>query len=524
MMFRYFRNKLYFLIPSISDVLFTSIFVYLSIIGGNGLLSDCDTGYHIRAGEEIIKKLSVPTHDIFSFHNPPPEWIAHEWLSEVIMAIIHRFSGLTGLVLFFAISISILYLLFFEFIKREGINVIVSLSVCMLVIASSTLHWLARPHIFSLMITIIWYHLLDQFQYNGRNYIYFLPLIMFIWVNLHGGFILGLILIIVYIAGNLMMLLLSDTMQRMILMRKVRMLLITFSACVVSTYLNPYGFKILIFPLRLVMDRFIMDHVNEFLSPNFHEAMPFKYLLFLLIGISSLSPIKLNVIELLLVLLFTDMALYSARYIPLFSIIVAPVLLRRLKTWPSESRSKMLEELKIRIERIERIDKSSKGHLLPILSVVLICILGVNGSIKFEFDRNRKPVDAVEFLKKADLMGNMFNNDEFGDYIIYAAWPKYRVFFDGRSDMYGSDRMKEYFKVARIEPGWEEVLNKYKINFIVFDASSSLSLFLMQRNEWKLIYADRVANIFVRDVPENGHIIDQYGDAKLNLLEKKIGR
>ena len=137
----------------------------------------------------------------------------------------------------------------------------------------------------------------------------------------------------------------------------------------------------------------------------------------------------------------------------------------------------------------------------------------------FKFNEKTKPVAAVEFLKKENIQGNMFDNDEFGDYIIYAAWPEYRVFFDGRSDMYGVDIMKEYFKVARVKPGWDEVLQKYNITWIIYNANSALSLFLIERDDWKLIYADKVANIFVKDIPENQYLIEKYPDVKLVVGE-----
>ena len=114
----------------------------------------------------------------------------------------------------------------------------------------------------------------------------------------------------------------------------------------------------------------------------------------------------------------------------------------------------------------------------------------------------------------------MFDNDEFGDYIIYAAWPEYRVFFDGRSDMYGVDIFKEYQTVVSILPGWNEVLKKYDINWIIYNANSALSLFLMQTDDWKLIYADEVANIFVKNVQKNKYLIEKYPDVKLVIPDQ----
>jgi hypothetical protein len=144
----------------------------------------------------------------------------------------------------------------------------------------------------------------------------------------------------------------------------------------------------------------------------------------------------------------------------------------------------------------------------------MVCFFLAMGKIEYEFDEKLKPVKAVDFLKKENLKGNMFNNDEFGDYIIYAAWPKYKVFIDGRLDMYGSSRIKEYLKVASLQPGWEKVLEKYNIHWIIYNTDSALSTFLLGNKDWRLIYADKVANIFVKNIPENRPIIDKYSGVK----------
>jgi hypothetical protein len=258
-----------------------------------------------------------------------------------------------------------------------------------------------------------------------------------------------------------------------------------------------------------------MDHVGEFMSPNFHEMMPFKYLLLLMIATFAVSKIKTNWIELLLILMFLNMSLYSVRYIPLFSIIVAPILLKQIGPLLEKSNGKLGKFFKKRAENISEIDASARGYLWPAFSVVLVAVLAAGNIIGYKFDAKTKPVAAVEFLKNEYIKGNMFDNDEFGDYIIYASWPEYKVFVDGRSDMYGTEIMKEYLKVISIKPGWEEILNKYHINWIIYNSNTILSLFLMERDDWKLIYADKVANIFVKDIPENQYLIEKYPDVKL---------
>ena len=106
-------------------------------------------------------------------------------------------------------------------------------------------------------------------------------------------------------------------------------------------------------------------------------------------------------------------------------------------------------------------------------------------------------------------------NDEFGDYIIYAGWPEYRVFFDGRSDMYGTDLLKEYLKVSTIRPGWEEILKKYNVDLIFFRKNSALPEILLERGGWKTIYVDEAANILVKDTPKYRNLIEKYSAVSL---------
>jgi len=265
-----------------------------------------------------------------------------------------------------------------------------------------------------------------------------------------------------------------------------------------------------------------MDHVSEFLSPNFHTDLRFEYMLLLMIFVFGVSVLRLNAIEIMLVLVFTHMALYSARYIPLYAIILSPILGRQIDTLLHEFRERRLIKRILAIsERTAKTDSMAKFNLWTITTVIVLTIMVFTGQLTYEFDKKKLPVDAVQFMQREKIAGNMFNNDEFGDYIIYAAWPQYRVFFDGRSDMYGKEKMKEYFRIMGIEKGWEEVLAKYKITWIIFNTKSPLSSFLIERDDWKLIYSDKVANIFVKNIPENQYLIEKYPDVKPVIVEEE---
>lgn len=504
-----------YLIPSLADIVFISLlFGLLLLPGGGGLLNDGDTGYHIRAGEQIISTLSIPRHDLFSFHTPPIPWTAHEWLSEVIMAATHSRFGLTGVVFLFTSLIAVTYYLLFRFLREYSRNTLLVIGLVVLALASSKLHWLARPHIFSMPLLIAWYYILDRFQYRHENFLFILPLLLVPWVNLHGGYIVAFMLTGIYLGHNIYGAIFGGG-DRELHRAKARTLLLTLGGCLAATIINPYGFRILLFPFNLTGNQFIMDNVIEWFSPNFHEPLFFKYFLLLLIFTLGTRVCSLNFAEGTLVLLFTYMSLYSVRYIPLFSIIVAPILLKRLDLLMESSRSPVTAFLKRRSDVLQSVDSAARGFLWPLASLAAGLVLVASLGISFSFNPKSKPVDAVEFLKEANLPGNMFNNDEFGDYLIYAAWPQYRVFFDGRSDMYGTAIMKEYFDITRLGYAFEDIIDKYDINWVFYDNNSSLSYFLYKSDDWRLIYSDKVANIFIRDIPENGEVINRYRFARL---------
>jgi hypothetical protein len=498
------------LLPSIGNIVFVSLLFVLGLTAAEGLLGDGDTGYHIRTGEIILKTWQVPTLDPYSLHYPPLKWTAHEWLSEVIMAACFKVFGLTGVVLFFAFLLALTHWFLYQSLRQRSNDVFLCLIVTLIATVSSSIHWLARPHVFSLLFVVIWCHLLDQFQRKNETRLTCLPFLMLLWVNLHGGFFMGLILLAIYLGGNVFYALTSRGVKAQEHIRKIRTLSLVLGAALVACLMNPYGIEILWFPIRITSDRFIVDRVIEFLSPNFHEPLPFKYMLLATIGSLALSRSALDLIETTLVLLLSYMALYSARHVSLFAIIVAPILLKNLEGILNQVEARFLRAYRKRTENLRSVDSSVRGYFWPVAGMSLILCLWVAGAMDYRFSDKKFPVAAVEFLKKERITGNMFNNDEFGDYMIFAAWPTYRVFMDGRSDMYGEKFGSAYLRAANAMPGWKDVFEGYNITWVLFDTESPLSAALQEQRDWQAIYSDRVATIFLKKIPAHAPLLEKY--------------
>jgi len=498
-----------FFLPSLSQMAFVIVFIVGFTQSGSFLLGDGDTGYHIRAGEIILKDLSVPRHDPFSFISPQLPWTAHEWLSEVVMAIMHKALGMQGIVFLFALLLATTYWLLFRGIRSFRRNILVDLLIFVPVILSSRIHWHARPHIFSLLLVVLLYHVLTLHKEDRGNYLYAIPPMMLFWVNLHGGFIVGFFFMGIFLSDYFLEFLATKGEERRVFVHKGKQLSLVCAVSVLAACVNPFGVHAFLFPFRVMSETYMINHNMEFLSPDFHEFVPYRYLLLFLIGMLGLSRARLNLAELVLILLFTSMSLYSARYIPFCAIVYAPILSKYGDILIQQYEGRGSRFLQERSARYEKIDASSKGYAIPLVVLIVFTALAM-GKIPISFPEKTAPKAAIDFLRVNPTPGNMFNNDEIGDWVIYWLYPGYKVFIDGRSDMYGEPILKEYYKVAAIEQGWKDVLDKYDINYIFYYTDSVLVRHLLTDAGWRQIYADNVASIFLRNTQENAETIARY--------------
>ena len=243
---------------------------------------------------------------------------------------------------------------FMPYFEPKSDDILLCTIVTLLATLTASSHWLARPHLFSLPLLLIWYHLLDQFQYNDKPTLKYLPILMLLWVNLHGGFMLGIVLLTIYLAGNLIYSLTDSPASALRHRAKAKALsltaLLTIAACIV----NPVGVEIFWFPFRVTSDRFIMDWVIEFMSPNFHQALPFKYMFIAVIAALALARTRLNLIESALLILVSYMALYSVRHVSVFAIVVAPILLRMSSGIADELAAKVIRILPSEAKAVRR--------------------------------------------------------------------------------------------------------------------------------------------------------------------------
>ena len=508
------------LFPSMKDILFLA-YLFAPLMGSSSAcLGDSDTGWHIRNGEQILKTMSLPRTDYFSYTAYGRPWFAWEWLSDVVMAIIHKYAGLNGIVLWANITFAVTFTLLFVWTLKKGGNAFIAVVLSGLAGFAASIHWLARPHLFTMLLLLIWYMILERFECdNDQRSLYFLPPILLLWTNLHAGFIVGLIVLLIYALGNFLRSLTcaegndqAKARSRAITLAKV------FAVCVLVSFLNPYGYRLHTHIIEsYISSNHLMDNITEFRSPSFHVGVVkfFELLILMATVVASISIQRFSFVEIGLLVFWTHMALLSARHIPLYALIVVPILVRHLTDY-LESIEKV-EGLKTWVRKSTRwfrgywknitgFENQFKGVVYPILAVVFLVLIALNHGKLFgtqvmnkNFDRERLPVAAAEFIDKPGMKGNLFTTDQWGGYLIYRFYPRYPVFFDGRSDMYGEEIMKDYLKLVNLEYDWKSVIEKFKIDWMLLPFDVSLPAALKDLPEWKVVYDDHQAIIFIRN-------------------------
>ncbi len=516
-------NWLVILMPSIADVLFLCLFAALGFGPMSRLLlGDADTGWHIRTGEQILRTFSVPRVDTFSFTMPGHPWYAWEWLYDTVVSVVHSRLGLTGIVAFSALLAAFTFAALYRFLLIRSGNVLIAALLTAMSAACSSIHLLARPHLITWVLTLLWLVVLETAQSGKRRKLLWLPVLTVFWVNMHGGFLLGPVLLALYMVANAWeWFTASDQNGRRTARENLRWLTMTMSGSVLATFANPYGYKLHAHVYHYLGNRFLMDHILEFLSPNFHDAAVkvFEILLLLSIVCVTLWARRIRAIDLLLVLFSAHIALYSARNIPIAAILlsatIAPLLadvFRSGERWlrlPASIRQMFasIERFSTRMMNMElRFDR----HALPALvSAIALAALfsGSNGvRTKFairQFDEHRYPVKAAEFLA-TNRVGEVFTSDAWGAYIIYRLHPQTRVFIDDRHDFYGEAFLRDYFRILNVTLGWQAVLDRHKVNWVLVSPDSALASTLKETPAWKVAYDDGVAILFSRGDPLMG--------------------
>jgi hypothetical protein len=446
-------------------------------------LASADFWWHLRSGQLIYATHAVPRSDPFAFTVHGQRWIAHEWLSELVLYAAYRLDGYVAVIALFGLVTAAAYWIAF---RSSEANLSIGLPVLALAVWAAHPTFLARPQMFTLCLFSVFCFVLEAHRRTAEwRLLATLPVLTVLWVNLHGGYVLGPAVILLFLTGYGLDATV-DASARQNLKTRALQLGAAALGCLAVVPLNPNGPRLYTYPFETLRSPVMQSLVTEWQPPDPQQRLfsPF----FLLVGLAVLALVArrktLRPGEVLFVTFFAEAGLHSARHMALFSVACIPL----LAGWH-------LPPLPWSVPTSPRLVRG-----LAAVGLVLLCAWRwrATATDAAMFERQRFPAEAVSFLEQSRPAGQIFNSYAFGGYLIWRLYPDYRVYVDGRADLYGDSFLSHFNELygAQVNPLPEFV--RRDIRTVVVEPDAPIANLLRITRGWRKSYQDARAVIYVR--------------------------
>jgi hypothetical protein len=510
---RHSRHEAEMKLGSTTLVFLAILFIGLYAMAARGT-TDPDLWWHLATGRFIIQHQAIPHSDPFSYTRAGRPWIAHEWLTDVLLYELHRLAGWAGLIIIFAAVISAA---FFLMHLRCGPNVYIAGVAALCAALATRPVWGVRPQILSLLLTSLWLLILDRSESRPKILWWSLPLTL-LWVNLHAGFALGLALLALFLAGERIEEQIGKTQIEEPQNSRLQSLALILALNLLLVPLNPNGVKLYWYPIATLRSAAMQTYIAEWASPNFHRAeyWPFLLIVLALFAVFSCSRAAIRPRDLLLLCISLFAALRSIRFIPLFILIAVPLISTRITKWHIAKRG-------IAALRQNRPSIHPPRGRLPLPARITLNAVILIGMIAFavihtgeiiqhqpQSEAQLFPERAVDFLLTQPPTGPIFNSYDWGGYLVWKLYPNIRVFIDGRADLYGDQFLHDFADTYEFRHNWRQTLDEWQIQTVIVPANSALATGLRSAPGWSVSFEDALAVILSRSTPAT---VERYGQA-----------
>jgi hypothetical protein len=461
---------------------FVTLFYCLFLFQGyQKLFRDSDAGWHIRNGEEILRTATLPHTDPYSFTRRGQPWFAWEWGADVVAGLVHRSWGLGGVALFYGAAIAAGVWLWFRLHWAVGGNFPIACGMAPLLLSTCNIHWLARPHVLSWLffLAAVLYCETRRGPLTWREGVG-VAVFSAVWANVHASFFFGAVIAAIYAVGRSQ----ESGVRSQDPARRAAAAAAVIA--ILAGLVNPYGWHLYEHVWRYLTDSELLAHIGEYQSFNFHADGSGQIIAALILGIAggALAAVQGRWDRALLALLFSALALRSARVLPLAALLLLPLANAAI----TKAAGARFDKFLAYSARLRILDSRQRGWaLVPLVLLGCFAILqtpGIRAATGFAADQF--PVAAYGHIP-ADA--RLFAPDKFGGYLIYRSAGRFPVFFDGRSDLYGADFLKQYSRVMQVKPGWHAWWEQFHFTHALVPADSPL-IEALERSGWRRIYGD----------------------------------
>lgn len=486
---------------------------------------DLDIWVHLKTGEYILKNLKIPRYDFYSYTATGKPWLNLDWLFQVIVYLIHHFSGFAGIILIKTLFIIFSFLIVFS-INYKKENFFLYLPLFIFSILASKERFYERPEFISFLFIALYLKIIYEYRRNKTKAIFLLPFLQALWINIHVFSFVGLGIMGIFLIGDLLsgrIILPWDWNKNDILKDKEYFLFLKiFLFSILASLINPYGIKAwgvswelldFITRHRIILAGGISELVPPFsivgiLSPGYFY---YKILIIATLFTFILRYKRIDLSQFFLYVVFLHLSLISIRNIVLFSIIGYVVssdnINNSLIDYSFQKFLILLGKGLVSLYAFLAVFFSAKEEIL--FNYYL------EGKLEKKFGLHKSlfyPDEQIDFIIKNNLKGNIFNSFGFGSYFIYRCYPERKVFIDGRTSVYGEDFLSYYADLHLFPENFEHLLNRYKIDYFLLDINQH-NLFkrlYFDKENWRLVYFNHNGAVFVKNIPENKELLEKY--------------
>jgi hypothetical protein len=476
----------------------SNVFPVVLLLGLLGMTArsatDPDLWWHLRTGQWMVESARVPHSDPFSFTRSGHAWVSHEWLSEVVFYELWRHGGAAALIVFSAITTTAGFMsLYLRCLRYGQKKHWATITVVFGALASAPC-WGVRPQMFTFTLASLLLWLIEVGEFRPRLLLWIPPLFL-LWLNLHGGFALGPALLLAYGVGLMVETASGRTPwleARPILLRMLLLLLL----CLALVPLNPAGTQLYRYPFDTLRSPGMRSFIVEWFSPDFHQSLYRPFLLLWLLLLTALASCRTRpkgrvIIPLILV---AFAALDAVRHIPIFVLLAIPIIIAALR-YDSAS---LAARQKPPATRFRPIFMGAVVVLMAGFTLVRWVTLADRQNAR---EAEQYPQSAIAFLRTNDQPRRVFVYYDWGGYAIWKLYPEYRVFVDGRADLYGDDLLRQFTTVVRLHTGWRDILDRWKIEAILVPPSSAVAQALLLDPAWHVAFSDSKTVLLLRTLP-----------------------
>lgn len=486
-------SPLRWIVPSFGSILgLTALANALFFRRARLFATDGDVGRHIRVGRSVLDHDAIPRVDLFSHTRGGEPFVPYEWLSEAATALAHQVAGLPGVAVLSALLYLVAVIGVYRAADELGAPRLLALPVAVLGLLLQSVHLLPRPHLFTTAFAAIFVIVLLRFARTGRAWTLApLPLLMLVWANSHGGFLIGFILLTAFVVAALL-----RSPEFADGRGAVRPLVTTLLLCIVASLINPAGLELWRHTTGYLAIDFLVAATHEYKSVDFHQAYGKLFFVALFAGpaLWMTGRVRVSWLAAGLYLFFSAAALHSVRNIPLFTVAALPW----LAVWMQDAlRPGGSEGPRVlgRMRELGATDRFLRPGLSTLAGLALLWYALGPASHTYRFDPGVFPVEAVAEFDRTDTTGRLFNQMKYGGYLLYAR-PDIPVFIDGQTDFYGEELSRDYLAALKAGARWRDVLEDYEIDWTLTGRGEPLNQLLALDPAWELTYEDSVAIVY----------------------------